>query len=55
MFMCKCLITILLRLYSCIQQQGFTALYAASQNGRKDMVELLLDSGASVDKANTVI
>ena len=35
-------------------QKGCTSLYLASQQGHKEVVELLLDRGASVDKPNMV-
>ena len=38
----------------CLIQEGLTPLYIASQHGQNDVVQLLLDSGASVDKPNKV-
>ena len=38
----------------CLIQEGLTPLYIASQYGQNDVVQLLLDSGASVDKPNKV-
>ena len=37
-----------------LMQQGITALYIASQHGENDIVQLLLDNGASVDNSNKV-
>ena len=48
------IMTVLMHILYNNKQRGFTALYAASQKGWKDVVELLLDSGASVDKKNVV-
>ena len=39
--------------FTCIQD-GVTSLHLASFNGHKEVIELLLDSGASVDKADEV-
>ena len=36
-------------------QSGRISLHQASQNGHKEVVELLLDRGADVDKADQVI
>ena len=44
----------LLTLLNLYFQQKTTALYTASHYGRKEVVELLLDSGASMDKPNMV-
>ena len=35
-------------------QEGITALCIASQHGQNDVVQLLLDNGASVDKSTKV-
>jgi ankyrin repeat protein len=35
-------------------QAGWTPLYVASQNGRKNIAQLLLDHGADVDIADKV-
>ena len=37
-----------------LMQEGATALHMASQEGHNDTVQLLLDSGASVDKPTKV-
>ena len=37
-----------------IMQEGLTSLHLASWKGHKEVVELLLDGGADVDKADLV-
>ena len=37
-----------------LMQYGHTPLIVASQNGHKEVVELLLDNGATVDQQNKV-
>ena len=38
-----------------LMQDGFTPLYAASQNGHEGVVELLVDKRANVDQQNKVL
>ena len=37
-----------------VVQNGRTSLHLASQNGHKEVIEVLLNSGAVVDKADKV-
>ena len=39
---------------SVIMQRGITSLHLASFKGHKEVVELLLDRGANMDKADEV-
>ena len=41
-------------LWLVFMQEGFTALYIASQNGHTEIVTLLLDKGADVDHLTKV-
>jgi ankyrin repeat protein len=38
-----------------VVQNGRTSLHLASQNGHREIVEVLLDSGAVMDKGDEVI
>ena len=46
--------TVILLVFSYAFHKTNSAMYLASQYGHKDVVELLLDSGASVNKPNMV-
>ena len=41
--------------YSLTVQDGFSPLYAASQKGHSDVVDILLEAGADVHQATTKV